>query len=297
MRRRTVIAFALILPVALATCSDEETRVETSEEEGLRVASFDFAESELLAEVYAQAAEDAGVPVVRLGAVGPREVVVPAMRNALVDLVPEYLGSALRFRGITESPDDPRDAALLLDQQVDQFGIDVLVASSAVDSNVFVVNDATAELHGLENVSDLAAAVLTRFGGPAECPERPLCLVGLAETYGVTFEEFIAQPSLAFTAEALRHNEIDVGLMFSTSPELDASDLVALVDDRRLQPPENVLPMLRRDALERWGAEMQAALDRVSERLTTDDLRRLNGLVADGEEVRDVAREWLASLE
>jgi osmoprotectant transport system substrate-binding protein len=121
--------------------------------------------------------------------------------------------------------------------------------------------------------------------------------VGLCETFGVSFEEFVTQPSLAFTAEALRRDEIDVGLMFSTSAELNAPDLVELLDDRRLQPPENVVPMLRRDSLERWGPELVAALDGISDRLTTLDLRRLNGLVADGAAVEDVARDWLTSPE
>ena len=259
--------------------------------------SFDFVESEILAELYAQAAEGVGILVVRLGAIGPREIVMPAMRNGQLDLVPEYLGSALQFAGVVEPPGDPTAAAALLDARVEDFGINVLTPSSAVDSNVFVVSDVTADLHGLDSVSDLEGVPLTRFGGPAECPERLYCLVGLRETYGVSFEEFVAQPSLAFTAEALRRDEIDVGLMFSTSAELNAPDLVELLDDRRLQPPENVVPMLRRDSLERWGPELVAALDGLSDRLTTLDLRWLNGLVADGAAVEDVARDWLTSLE
>ena len=113
----------------------------------------------------------------------------------------------------------------------------------------------------------------------------------------MTFAEFVVQPSLTFTAEALRRDEVDVGLMFSTSPELDAHDLVALTDDRRLQPPENVAPLLRRGPQEQWGPELEQALDRVSSRLSTEDLRRMNRLIADGAEIADVARDWLASLE
>lgn len=292
---RAWVAFALGAAVALG-CSGSSAPADPPGAAGLRVASFDFVESEILTEVYAQAAEAAAVPVERLGAVGPREVVVPAMRNDLVDLVPEYVGSALTFVGVVESPDDPADAAALLDTQLDEFDIDVLMPSSAVDANVFVVTEDTAALHALESVSDLEGVPLNRFGGPAECPDRPYCLVGLRETYGVSFEEFVAQPSLAFTGEALRRDEIDVGLMFSTSPELDAPDLVALVDDRRLQPPENVVPVVRREALERWNPGLERAMNAVSERLTTQELRRLNGLVADGATPAGAAREWLASL-
>lgn len=300
MRRRRVLALAGAVLVGVSACASSSAPVDSTdvtEQTGLRVASFDFVESELLAEVYAQSAEAVGVPVVRLGAVGPREVVVPAMRNERVDLIPEYVGSALSFSGVVDPPSDPAEAAALLAVRVAEFGIDVLKPSAAVDSNVFVVSVDTAELHGLEAVSDLLGAPLTRFGGPAECPDRPFCLAGLRETYGVTFAEFVVQPSLTFTAEALRRDEVDVGLMFSTSPELDAHDLVALTDDRRLQPPENVAPLLRRGPRERWGPELEQALDRVSSRLSTEDLRRMNRLIADGVEIADVARDWLASLE
>lgn len=296
MRRRTTLALVASLLVAATGCSGSSATPDSTQVAGLRVASFDFVESEILAELYAQAAEGVGIPVVRLGAIGPREIVVPAMRDGQVDLVPEYVGSALRFAEVLESPDDLSEAASLLDDRVADFEIDVLTPSSAADINVFVVSDVTADLHDLESVSDLETVPLTRFGGPAECPDRPYCLLGLRDVYGVSFEEFVAQPSLAFTAEALRRGEIDVGLMFSSSAELNAPDLVELVDDRHLQPPENVVPMLRRESLERWGPELNGALDEVSDWLTTVELRRLNGLVADGATVEEVAREWLTSF-
>lgn len=285
---------AVTLLVLGGCASDGSTEV-PSDADGLRIASFDFAESEVLAEVYAQAAEAVGVPVVRLGAVGPREVVVPAMRNDAVDLVPEYLGSALLFAEVDSLPADVEDATSTLGDRLDEYEIAVLRPSGAVDSNVFVVTASTAEAYGLVSVSDLAAAPLNRLGGPAECVDRPLCLIGLRDTYAVTFDEFVTQPSLLFTAESLRQGEIDVGVMFSTAPELDADDLVALIDDRGLQPPENVVPIVRRSALARWGPELSAALDAVSAQLTTEQLRRLNARVAEGESTTDLARDWLDS--
>lgn len=296
MRGWNAVAAIVALAVTVIACGGSDLATESATPDALRIASFDFVESEILAEVYAQAAEGIGVPVVRLGAIGPREVVVPAVRNDQIDLVPEYLGSALGFAGAIEPPDDPDDAAAELRERVAEFEIEVLTPSSAVDVNVFVVTTAAAGDHGLAAVSDLAAASLPRLGGPAECPERPFCLAGLTDVYGLRFEEFVAEPSLAYTAEALRRGEIDVGVMFSTSPELDAIDLVALVDDRGLQPPEFVVPIVRRAALERWGSQLGEELDRVSARLSTADLRRLNGRVADGIGVAEVASEWLTTL-
>ena len=297
MRRRNLLALAVALLTSASACVGSSPTAEPTEQGALRVASFDFAESVVLAEVYAQAAERAGVPVERLGPVGPREVLVPAMRNDQIDLVPEYVGSALRFAGVVETPHDPQVAATLLAERVDEFDIDVLMPSSAVDQNVVVVSAETAAVHGLVAISDLAGVRLETFGGPPECPDRPLCLAGLQSTYGLTFEEFVAQPTLAFTAEALRRGEIDVGVMFSTSPELEAADLVVLADDRNLQPPENVVPVVRVLALERWDPDLRRSLDAVSTNLTTTDLRQMNGQIAGGAAAVDVAREWLATFD
>ena len=152
----------------------------------------------------------------------------------------------------------------------------------------------TAERVGLENISDLEMwAAGQRFGGPAECRDRPLCLVGLNRVYGLRFGEFVPQRSLLLTAESLRRGEIDVGLMFSTAPELAADDLVELVDDRSLQPAENLVPVIRQDALERWGSDVEIALNELAEQLTTEELRQLNLQVSNGESEATVATEWL----
>lgn len=283
--------------VALAGCGGgTEQTVAPEAADGMRVASFDFAESVLLAEMYAQVIESTGVPVVRLGAIGPREIIAPGLELGHIDLVPEYLGTALQYAGAPE-PDPDTDSALAnLDERLSQRGLTALDAAEAQDKNVFAVTSELAEQYGLEGVSHLAPlASQMRFGGTPECPDRPLCLAGLESVYGLHFAEFVSQRSLRFTAEALRRQEIDVGLMFSTASEVVAFDLVVLIDDRMMQPAENIVPVVRTDALERWGPEVAAALNAFSAQLTTRELRFLNVLVDNEGSVEDVAREWLTS--
>src|SRR5438094_9106634 len=63
----------------------------------ITIASFDFTESEILAELYAQALEAKGYPVRLLLDAGTRELVEPALAEGVVDFVPEYSGSVLSF--------------------------------------------------------------------------------------------------------------------------------------------------------------------------------------------------------
>ena len=259
--------------LAAAACGSEvDSASDPASSSGLRIASFDFAESTLLAELYAQAIESTGVPVVRLGSLGPREVVTPAMELDHADFVPEYLGAAIAFAGVTTIVGEAETARADLNDVLRPRGLMSLEASLAEDKNTFVVTTDLATREGLEKLSDLESiAKEQRFGGPPECEERPLCLAGLSDIYGLHFAEFVPQRTLAFTAEALRRGEIDVGLMFTTASQLVATDLVELVDDRKLQPSENVIPVIRVDALDRFGPDVARAADLVSARLTTTE--------------------------
>lgn len=287
----------LLLVTLLVGCAGGEQPVgEPSAADGVRIASFDFVESELLAEVYAQVLEDRGVPVVRLGPVGPREIIGPSLEVDLIDLVPEYLGTALHFYGSSTSTDDPTHALASLRRVVGPLGLVVLEPAEAQDTNAIVVRVDLAEELALGTISDLGPhASRLRFGGPVECPERPLCLEGLASVYGLRFAEFVPQRDLGVTVAALDRDEIDVGLLFTSAAELDDPALIALEDDLGLQPSENVVPVLRQSALDRWGLDIATALDRVSARLTTPVLRRLNRGVAEGGEVQAVVRSWLVA--
>jgi osmoprotectant transport system substrate-binding protein len=264
------------------------------------VASFAFTESEIVAELYAQALSAVGVPTRRAPGLGSREVVEPALEQGAVDVVPEYVGTALQFLG-PGGDGNLTDAAVAharLREAFEPRGVTVLAPAEAQNRNGVAVTRQTAARLGLARISDLAPVAGTLvFGGPPECPERPFCLVGLRATYGLAFKEFRAlDASGPQTVAALEGAEIDVGLLFTTSPALGAKELVLLDDDRRLQPAENLVPAVRTDALRRHGDRLRGALDAVSAQLRTDDLIALNRSVEmDGATPDQAAREWLAA--
>ena len=100
-------------------------------------------------------------------------------------------------------------------------------------------------------------------------------------------------PSRAATADALVSGQIDVGLLETTDARLAGSGLVVLADDRGLQPHENIVPLIRTKALERWGNRLRTAFDGVSTRLTTGDVVRLNLAVElEGLTPEQAARRW-----
>jgi osmoprotectant transport system substrate-binding protein len=289
------------MAVTLVGCGSQpevDGRASALDDQAITVASFDFPESELLAEIYGQALDAGGLNVRFEHRLGPRELVQPALAGSLVEFVPEYSGTALEFLSLGDRAPkaDAGATHAALRQVVNADRIVTLAPAPAQNANAVVVTRDVADRYGLHDISDLAAvAARLTMGGPPECPARPFCLAGLERVYGLEFESFLPLDAGGpLTHQALAGSHVDVAVLFTTDPDIDADDLVVLDDDRHLQPAENVIPLVRAEIVERWGNRLVRVVDGVSARLTTDDLRALNARVAAGSRVADVAERWLA---
>ena len=293
MGARTVGVIVTIV-MAIAACGPEVPANRTLDDGTITIASFDFDESETIAEVYAGALRAQGFEVRHIRRVGAREVVLPALERGLIEVVPEYSGSAVEFLGGQASV-DPVSSLATLRVLLGSRGIDVLEPAAAQSRNGLVVTTETATDHALRTVSDLrAVASEMTLGGPPECPERDLCLPGLSQTYGLTFASFLPLDAGGpITADAVQRGTVDVGVLFTSDGGLTEHGLVLLRDDRRLQPAENVTPLVRRDAVEQFGPELSETIDAVSAELTTKELRALNALVSGGATPGEAAATWL----
>lgn len=294
------VVVAVVAVALLAACGRGVPPATTTalDDDAITVASFNFPESVLVGEIYAQALEGEGFAVKRQLGLGARELVEPSLERGLVEFVPEYSGSALEFltrgEGLATS-----DEALTHDRLEEVFaerGVAVLAPAPAQDQNGFVVTRETADRYGLRSISQLVPeAPELAFGGPPECPERPLCLGGLEDVYGLefgTFESLDAGGPVSVTA--LRSGTVDVALLFTTDAAIDRYDFVLLYDDLGLQPAENVTPVVREEVVQEHGDAFVRSVDSVSAFLTTGDLRELNARMAEGETPREVAAAWLA---
>ncbi|GIW11540.1 MAG: glycine/betaine ABC transporter substrate-binding protein [Dehalococcoidia bacterium] len=299
MHTRLFPALGLVLLTALLAC---QPAAPGGALPTIRIGSTNFAEQLVVAELYAQVLEQAGYKVERRYNLGSREIVAPALESGQIDLYPEYLATYVIY--LTKDPNkgtpDAAQTYAALQEALKAKNITALQYAPAIDSNGFVVTRAFADRNGLKRVSDLqklnGQLVL---GGPPECPQRPLCLQGLERLYGLRFKEFKALDAGGpLTVAALEGNQIDVAVLFTSDAVIAVKGFVLLEDDKKLQPADNLVPVVRNDFLSKVPNQDQfkKLLNDVSAKLTTEELTQLNKQVGvDKKEPKDVAVAWLKS--
>ena len=270
-----VAAFALLA----AACGSTATPTSTPKG-NITVAGFNFPESSILAELYAQALEHDGYTVTRKLRLGTREVVGPAIQSGQIDLYPGYAATDLEYynKAAGEASGDVNATVQKLNARLQPLGIEALTPSAAVDQNAFAVTKATQAKYNLTKLSDLTPIgnQLVLGAGP-ECPTRPFCQPGLERVYGIHFKSFKPLDTDGpATRAAFANGTIQVGLVFSSDSDLNKLGLVVLQDDKHLENADNVVPIIRTKVA---TAEVTTVLNKISAALTTDQLVTLNGQV------------------
>lgn len=297
MNRRIAIPFIVAALVASACGGSGGSGTTGGAKPAITIGSTNFSEQLVLGELYGQLLEANGYSVTRKFNLGNREIVFPALQSGQIDMEVDYLATLLAFVDKTATGStDPRQTSATLQTALASKGVTVLDYAPAVDQNGFVVTKATADKHKLAKLSDLApVAGQLVLGGPAECPNREFCALGLKSKYGITFKEF--KPLDAggpLTVQALLGGQIDVGLLFTSDATIAVRGFVLLDDDKQLQLSDNIAPVVRNEYLSRAGDDFKKLVNSVAPKLTTAELTGMNKLVeVDKKDPKDVAKDWL----
>jgi len=292
---RTVAAALAATALAVTGCgADEDPLAGGGSDDGsITVGSANFPEAVLLGEIYAQALEAQDVEVQRNLNIGAREIYIRAIEDGSISLLPEYTGNLLLYYDKSSRETDPEQVYEDLEQALPE-ELTVLEMSEAVDQDELVVTQETAEKYDLETIADLEpVADQLVVGGSAEFRTRQAGLPGLEDVYGLEFAEFetldVAGP---LTVEALTSGAVDVARLFSTQSVIETEDFVVLDDPKNVSIPQNVLPLIRTDAL---TDEIAEPLSAVSAALTTDVLADMVArLEVDKDSPEQVAEDFLA---
>ena len=263
----------------------------------LVVASKPFAESYVLAEMFAQLLEARGLRVDRRFGLGATEVAFRALRDGAIDVYPEYTGTGL-LAILDERPQ--RDAravfrrlATVFPQRFDVYWLPPL---GFENTYAIAVRRETATRYGLRTLTDLSRAASRLTAGlTPDFVGRPDGLPGLQQEYDLHFAS-VRSLLQSVKYRALVSGNVDVIDGYSTDGLIARHDLVVLEDDRAFFPPYEAAALVN-GAFYREFPRAAAALTELSGRIDAQLMRRLNERVeARGEPVAQVARAALREL-
>ncbi|QFZ23150.1 ABC transporter substrate-binding protein [Saccharothrix syringae] len=292
MKRTLAVIVAAAALVATA-CGSQEDLSGANQPAGageVVVGSADFTENKILAEIYAGALRATGATVSVRAGIGARELVVKALQDKSLGVVPEYSGNLLNYFDKANTTTESEEVYAALKAKTPA-GLEVLEKSAAEDKDVLVVTKATAD-GGVKSIADLGTGKYA-LGAAGEWAQRWQAKV--QELYGVTFTEIkTTDAGGPLTVDALKNGEVQVANLYTTSADIKANGFVELEDPKTMYPAQNVVPLLRSDAVDAKGKD---ALDKVSAALTTEVLADLVKRVdVDKQTIANVAADFLKTV-
>lgn len=296
--KRTAFAVGLVAAAALTltACGGSSNPLDEPSEDSSDSGSSDtivvgsqaYYSNEIIAEIYAQALENAGYDVETKLNIGQRDAYMPEVESGAIDVFPEYTGSLLEYLskdGVdVTSPDDVY--AALQDALPDS--LTALDYAEASDQDTYTVLKSFAEENGITSIADLSKAPApVTIGAAPEFEQRPYSPAAAKEVYGVDLQFSATGPS---TLESLLAGEIQVADIYTADPAFETEDIVALEDPENLIISSNVVPIVSSDIAD----EISEVLNEVNAKLTAEELVSLNvKSTVDQQSSKDIAKKWL----
>ncbi len=262
---------------ALATIGGAFALVRCAPSQAIRIGSKNFAESILLAELYAQTLETLGIAVERRFDLGSTQIALAALTRGDIDCYPEYTGTAL-IDVLHHAPMRDGEAILKLLRATFEarFHATWLAPAPMNDSQALATTREISRRLNLTTLTECSRlAPQLRLATIQEFLARPDGLPGLQRYYGGFHFQSIRTYDIALKYEALLTGKADVATAFTTDGTIAARGLIVLRDDRHFWPAYHAAPVVRTATLVRFP-RMRAALDALSARLSTSAVASMN---------------------
>lgn len=256
----------------------------------IRVASKNFTESYILAEILAQYIEGTfHISIERKHGLGGTLICFEALKNGEIDLYPEYSGTIEQVILKSARRLNLTDIQKEMDEK---FNMVLLEPLGFNNTYALVVRKDFAKRHHLKNYSDLKNMTGLKVGFSHEFMERQDGWPGLKKTYQFTFEPSRMEHSLAY--EALKSQKIDVTDAYSTDAKISRYQLLALQDEKKFFPQYLAAPLVRKETLAQFPGLSQL-LNKFKGMIRDTQMSELNAQVEiEKKTYFEVAKNFLA---
>jgi osmoprotectant transport system substrate-binding protein len=301
MRPRSLVVLTLLATLFVAAACSSGAPDRTSAGPRVTIVGQNFTEADVVSQLYRALLDEAGFSA-RVVAVGGRDIYLGRLEKGTVQVAGDSLSATTdalnnQAHGDAAAPASSADVdatARQLERLGDEVGLTPLRPARAELKSGFAVTRDRATRLGLHSLSDLG-----RLGQPValaaspDCAELPDCAQGLENVYGVKISKVEPLGSgTPDTKAALVRGQVQLGQVATTDAQV-GTDLVLLADDRHMLDAANVVPLVNSAWLSHHH-RARAALDRLADVLTTEDLRSLTARVNAGRaSARSVARAYL----
>ena len=254
------------------------------------VGSQAYYSNEIIAELFAQVLEKAGLTVDRQYQIGQREVYLPELESGALDVMPEYTGNLLQNYEPDAESASPEEIHSALSEVLPD-GLRLLPFAQATDQDSYTTTSDFASSNSLTTIADLAGLKDLKIAANSEFEVRPYGPEGVKTVYGVDVTVVpVEDGGGPLTVQALTDGDVQLADLYTSDPAIAANDLVPLEDPESLILPQNVVPVVSKKV----DDDAAAAITTVIEALSADDLVELNRRsVEEQASSADIAKGWL----
>lgn len=255
------------------------------------------AEPEILINMYKELIEEnSDIKVEVKPNFGKTSFLYEALKNDSIDMYPEFTGTitnSLLEEDLGKVSNDPKEVYNLAKEKIyDQDKLVYLKPSRFQNTYALAIKEDYAKENNIKNISDLKKVENNITAGfTLEFNDREDGNKGLKSLYDLKFNVKTMEPALRYTA--ISNGSINLTDVYSTDSQIITNKLKVLEDDKNLFPPYQAAPLLREETIKKHP-ELQEILEKLSEKISSEEMTRMNYLVdVEGKSAKDVARDYL----
>ena len=248
----------------------------------VRVGAKRFTENYILAEIMSQYLESKGFEVKRRFGLGGSLIAFQALREAEIDIYPEYTGTLLQGIFRKKKLND-----ISLQQLLSEKGLEILFLFGFNNSYTLIMNGNEAKNLGISKISDLTRYPNLKGGLSGEFQGREDGWKELKKTYGL--KNSIRSIEVPLTYQALKNHKVGFVEAYTTEPLVKKYQMIFLRDDKNFFPIYDAVALVRKNL----SSDLKKFLSAFKDRIHLEQMTALNQRANEGVSFEQIAKDFL----